>query len=363
MLYTIYFMNYGKVEHMKLRLFFITILVTILLTTNLLVLHALAAEAEPVRVAIIDTGISEIAINKENLLPGQNYILPVQATADTIGHGTAVASIIAGSERAGLEGLCLDVKLVPLVYYLKSENGSIVKGNADMLAQIIRDAVNVFKCKIINISSGVMTDTPALRDAVTWAEKNGVLIISSAGNDGNDTIYYPGAYSTVLCVGAANEEQNGPAGFSNRHEAVGILAPGKKLPAATMKGNQLQVSGTSYATAYVSGIAAKLMNKYPGLTAKQVRRILCTSATDSGTAGYDIESGWGILNIDKALVYARQNRLLRIFDPLKWYFESVSKGIEIEIPQYETCTVASIFKSISSILKMFSQIHKLRVLF
>ncbi len=353
---------------MKLRLFFVAILVTILLATNLLVamnmaLPAFAAEAEPVRVAIIDTGISETALNEENLFPGQNYILPDRSTADTIGHGTAVASIIAGSEKAGIQGICLDVKLVPLVYYMKSEDGSIVKGDTDMLAQIIRDAVEVYNCKILNISSGVMTDTPALRDAVAWVEKKGVLIISSAGNDGNDTVYYPGAYSSVLCVGAANEENNGPAGFSNLHEAVDILAPGEKLLAATMKGNQHLVSGTSYATAYVSGIAAKLMTEYPDLTAKQVRKILCQSAADSSTAGYDIESGWGIVNMDKALVYARQNRLFPILDPLKWYFDSVIKDIEIEIPQYNNRTAVSIFKSISLLLKGFGQIHKLRVLF
>jgi len=157
------FYQLRKAEHMKLRLFYVTILITLLFTAMYMAFPSFAAEAEQLRVAIIDTGISETAINKENLIPGQNYILPDHDTSDTIGHGTAVASIIAGSKKAGIQGICPEIKLVPLVYYMKSEDGGIVKGDTDMLAQIIRDAVEFYKCRIINISSGVMTDTPALR--------------------------------------------------------------------------------------------------------------------------------------------------------------------------------------------------------
>ena len=219
----------GKGEPMKLRILFAT-----LLTIMLLTVPTLAAEPEPVRVAIIDTGISETAIPKTNLSPGQNYILPNQTTSDTIGHGTAIASIIVGSEAAGVQGLCPDAILVPLVYYGKSEAGSTIKGDGAMLARIIRDAVEVYDCKILNISSGVLTDTPALRDAVAWAEKQGVLVISSVGNDGNDNLYYPGAYSRALCVGAVNGANSAPADFSNYNEAADLLAPGEKLPTATM---------------------------------------------------------------------------------------------------------------------------------
>ena len=309
---------------MRLRKFFAAVLTAMFLTVP-----ALAAESETVRVAVIDTGISEAAISMTNLSPGQNYILPNQTTADTIGHGTAIASIIAGSEAAGVKGLCPEAILVPLVYYGKNQNGDTVKGDCAMLAKIIRDAVEVYKCKIINISSGMLTDTPAMRDAVAWADKQGALVISSAGNDGSDTVYYPGAYGSTLCVGAVNEANSAPADFSNRHGAVDLLAPGEKLPTATMKGNRLQASGTSYSTAYISGVAAKLMSDYPQLTTAQVRQILYASATDYGTVGYDRASGWGILNLEKALVYAKQGCLFRDVDPSKWYFDGVNKAVNL----------------------------------
>ncbi|WP_031342181.1 S8 family peptidase [Ruminiclostridium papyrosolvens] len=313
---------------MRLRIFF-----AVVLTAMFLTVPALAAESEPVRVAVIDTGISETAIPKTNLSPGQNYILPNKTTADTVGHGTAIASIIVGSEAAGIKGICPEAILVPLVYYGKNQDGGTIKGDGAMMAKIIRDAVEVYDCKILNISSGVLTDTPALRDAVAWAEKQGALVISSVGNDGNDAVYYPGAYSSTLCVGAVNEANSAPADFSNSNEAVDLLAPGEKLPTATMKGNRLLATGTSFSTAYISGVVAKLMTEYPDLTTAQVRQILYASATDFGTTGYDRASGWGILNLEQALVYVRQGCLFRDVEPSKWYFDGVNKAVKLGLLQ------------------------------
>lgn len=309
---------------MKLRILFAFVLTVMLLT-----LPASAAESEPVRVAVIDTGISEKAISETNVSSGYNYILPNQSTADTVGHGTAIASIIVGSKQAGVAGICPEAVLVPLVYYGKNDKGDTLKGDTAMLAKIIRDAVEVYDCSIINISSGVLTDTPALKDAVTWAQEQGVLVISSAGNDGNDTIYYPGAYSSVLCVGAANELNSAPADFSNRHKALDLIAPGEKLPTATIKGNRLLASGSSFSAAYLSGVAAKLMTEYPQLTSAEIWQILCASATDYGASGYDQASGWGILDLEQALVYAQQGRKFLDVDSSKWYFNSVNKATQL----------------------------------
>jgi len=113
---------------------------------------------------------------------------------------------------------------VPLVYYSKEDKA--LKGGLPMITQIIRDAVDVYGCRIINISSGARVDTPTLRDAAAWAEQHGVLVVSSAGNDGNDTVYYPGAFPSVLCVGTVNESKDGPALFSNRNKNVDLLVPG-----------------------------------------------------------------------------------------------------------------------------------------
>lgn len=254
---------------------------------------AYGLDEETLRIAIIDTGISSVAISSENLLQGKNYILPNKSTEDELGHGTAVAGII--------EGLCPTAKLVPLVYYSKATDDLAYKGDLPMLAQIIRDAVDIYGCRIINISSGAKIDTPTLRDAVAYAEQKGVLIISSAGNDGDNTVYYPAAYSSVLCVGTVNGNNDGPVSFSNRYEGVDLLAPGIRLETVNPKGENVKVNGTSFSTAWVTGAAATLLSKNPSLTPYQIRQILCTTAIDICTEGYDIDSGWGIVDIKKAM--------------------------------------------------------------
>lgn len=284
-----------KGEYVKLRLFFTT-----LITAMFLTLPALASESEPVRIAVIDTGISSAAIDEKNLDEGRNYILSGASTEDTVGHGTAVAAIIVGSKEAGVNGLCPEAVLVPLVYYSKNGNDAAIKGDLPMLAQIIREAVDVYNCRIINISSGARVDTPALRDAVAWAEQRGVLVVSCAGNDGDGTTYYPGAFPTVLCAGTVNTVGDGYANFSNHHSGVDLLAPGIKLKTANLKGEAVTVSGTSYSTAWITGVAASLFTADPTLTPYQLRQLLYNTAQDICSEGYDEESGWGIVDIAAA---------------------------------------------------------------
>jgi len=254
-----------------------------------------------VRVAVIDTGISSRAIAAENLAKGRNYVTAGGSTEDTHGHGTAVAAIIAGSASAGVEGLCPEAVLIPLVYCVKTGNGSILKGDVDMLAQIIYDAVDVYGCRIINISSGTKSDLAVLREAVAYAERRGVLIVSSAGNDGSKTPYYPGAYPTVLCAGSVSETGDGPASFSNRHSGVDVVAPGVRVPTVDLLGEAAVGTGTSFAAAWVTGMAARLLMADPSLTPYELREIIKGTARDIGAPGWDEQTGWGLADLPAAL--------------------------------------------------------------
>lgn len=170
-----------------------------------------------------------------------------------------------------------------------------------MLAQIIRDAVNVYGCRVINISSGARVDTTTLRDAVAWAERRGVLVVSCAGNDGDGTAYFPSAFPTVLCAGAVNKTEDGPALFSNRHDGVDLLAPGVGLATASSKGEAATVNGTSFSTAWVTGAAAALLTVDPTLTSHQLRQFLCNATRDICSEGCDTASGWGIADLRAAM--------------------------------------------------------------
>ena len=275
--------------------------IPILLTLLLLLPSARAAEGAGPRVAVLDTGISTRAISQENLLPGRNYVLPDGGTEDLRGHGTAVAGIIAGSPRAKKEGLCPGALLVPLVWSTLDGEGEPLQGGADMAARAIRDAIDVYQCRIVNLSLGTCADDPALREAVEYAEEKGVLLVAAAGNGGEDARpCYPGAYDTVLCVGCVDGE-GAVSDFSQRGDWVDLTAPGEDLRVVSRRGRTVRVWGTSYAAGCVTGAAARLLARDPSLTAAQLRELLTASARDAGAPGFDPDYGWGILDPDAAL--------------------------------------------------------------
>lgn len=260
-------------------------------------------ETVTVRIAILDSGISTMAVNSESLEEGLNGIRPFSDTEDTTGHGTAVASIIVGSESAGIEGICPQAVLIPLVYCEKDYLGRTVNADAETVGELIRDAVDTFQCDIINISAASAKDDSSLRSAVEYAVEQGVIVVTCAGNTNlttPDNVYYPGAYDGVICVGAVNP-QGEVSDFSQRGEYLDFVAPGEELPAATMEGELTTVAGTSFSAAYVTGVIADLLSDEPDLSRQQeelpqkLMELLKQRARDIGRPGWDPDSGWGVL--------------------------------------------------------------------
>lgn len=252
---------------------------------------ATAAEApQPIRVALIDTGISPLAIDPEHIGEGKNYALPDRDTADVLGHGTALAGLILDTAP--------DAILIPLVYSTRTTGGKSVQCNVKTIAQIIRDAVDVYDCRVINISAGITQDVPALRDAINYAEEQGVVVVAAVGNTHRTTpklSYYPACYDTVIGVGALRRDGK-VASFSQRH-GVSLVAPGDAVKVRDLQGRTTTASGTSYAAAQVTGAVATLLAKSPDLTPAQVREHLFKNAVDLGQAGFDADSGYGALRM------------------------------------------------------------------
>ena len=262
------------------------------------------AEARPVRIAVIDSGFSDEVFESEQIMAGVNYLNPTAGTNDRIGHGTAIAGMILGVEELFIEGIAPKARLVPLVIATKTEDGQRRAGDSDLLAQAIRDAIDLYECQIVNISAGTLSTGESLQRAVEYAEEKGVVLISSVGNDNRyfpKNIYYPAAYETVLGVSALTRDGQ-VTGYSQRNDSVSICAPGDRLKVASMTSGKASFGfGTSYATAYVSGTAALLIAKDPELTPKEIRKLICQSADDLDQEGYDTTSGWGALNVNAAI--------------------------------------------------------------
>jgi len=258
-----------------------------------------------VRIALIDTGVSCKYLDDSRIVAGKNYVFPDMGVNDLIGHGTAVAGIILGSEKLGIEGVAAGVDIVPLVFYSRYISGFPVNGGIEAICKAIYDAIDLYNCRIINISSGITVDDDKLREAIAYAEEKNVLVVSAVGNANRsspDSIYYPAAYETVIGVGAANGK-NEVAFFSQRNASVKLLAPGMDIPTVPINNSSklVKVDGSSYAAAFVTGAAALLLEENPELTAAQLREILYRSAKDLGPEGYDTDNGWGLLDITKAL--------------------------------------------------------------
>lgn len=251
-----------------------------------------APEKEGVVVALLDTGISTAAIDPERILPGYNYVLSSGDTEDRINHGTATGSVIVGCESAEVVGLAPEAFLVPLVVTDKVD-GKAKGVTPEILAQAIVDAVDVYGADVINVSLGIKKDTEELRRAVEYAESKGVPVISAVGNDGvGGDPYYPAAYETVLGVGS-HDKNNEISDFTQQNGTADLLAPGENIWLASRNGKTYGAKGSSYATAYVSATAARLLEAQPGLTAEEVRQALISSASTV--------DGWRILVPDAAL--------------------------------------------------------------
>ena len=221
-----------------------------------------------VRVVVIDTGISTNAISKEHIGEGKNYVDTNLSTEDTYGHGTAVASIILKEAK--------NTQIVPLVSNV-FENGKIKQVDNDTLAQMIRDAVDIYHCRIINLSAGLVLDKESVRQAVEYAEKKNVLIIASAGNDyaENGAVrYYPAAYESVLAVGALNKDGTEIAAFSQRGEWVDVYTVGEQVEIKTLIGNTSEGDGTSYSAAKVTGQAALKIENDAKITVDELKKLL-----------------------------------------------------------------------------------------
>lgn len=221
-----------------------------------------------IRVAVIDTGISTKAIPEENISEGMNYVDTELSTEDTYGHGTAVASIILSEAP--------NAQLVPLVSNVY-EDGKIKQVENDTLAEMIKDAIDIYDCQIINLSAGLILDKDSVRNAVGYAEEQGVLVVASAGNDYEENgavKYYPAAYENVLAVGSLVENGDEIASFSQRGDWVDTYIVGEELPIKTLSGNETTGDGTSYSAVKVTGMAAKELEADPTISVNELREKL-----------------------------------------------------------------------------------------
>lgn len=260
-----------------------------------------------IRIAIIDTGIDYThpdLVGRVDNKEGYDFVNNDADAMDDNGHGTHVAGIIGATSNngVGIAGTvgALDVALIPIKVL-----GADGTGSLDNIVDGIYYAIDK-KVDIINMSVGTSGTSEALSKALQAAHDAGIIVVVAAGNestncDGSGIVSSDATYTVVALT-----PLNKPALFSNFGEEVNIGAPGKKILSTVPGGVYEAWDGTSMATPIVSGIAAMILSVNPSLTPDLVYEILNSSSIDLLEEGFDVKTGYGLVNAVMALELAAQ---------------------------------------------------------
>jgi subtilisin family serine protease len=340
-----------------------------------------------VLIAVIDTGIvmegegADARVSHEDLdanrfVPGQNMIELVAASDagedvtgkyyvpdDDVGHGTLVAGIIAANGRntVGMDGMNWDSPVVPyramagwtvtdteatIVYVTKS---------IEYALELVTDGIAKL---VINISIAI-TETLEADEHLeaTFSALKGnddVIVCCGVGNDGEEKAWYPAAFSededlsnNVVAVGATQEGGTEELVWdkSNRGTHVSVVAPGTAIW-STQRRREYDglyycyeyYDGTSYATAFVSGLVSLMWSRCPLLTAGEVVECLkntCDSVRDADGNIEATASGSGRINARRAVPNIEVLTSSLAFvgaEPGEWIDQSVELKVSSCIP-------------------------------
>ena len=236
-------------------------------------------------IAIVDTGID--ATHQDlvgQVAPGAGCLtgvcLPGGLTIDDNGHGTLNAGAAAASANngVGIAGLAHGARLIPV----KALNATGTGTYAGIAAGIIWAADS--GAKVVNLSLGGTAFSQTLCDAVEYALDKGAFVDAASGNLGISDPVYPASCPGVVGVGATDPSDAVPAWSDTGSGNVFVTAPGV-LVHGTYPGDKYALgTGTSVATALVSGLASLLLAQNPSRTPADIRRILAESSDKVGAA-------------------------------------------------------------------------------
>lgn len=277
---------------------------------NLSMLRAPAAWATSrgagVTVAVIDTGVDATHPDLVGrVLPEIDLVPDAEPGPDLLGHGTRVATLIAGGlNGVGMAGVAPQAKILPVAAL-----DPIGYGDTSTVARAIIAAADA-GARVINMSLGGPDRDAVLDRACAYAHSKGATLVAAVGNsyeDGNE-IQYPAASPYVL--GVASVDSTGtPSVFSNTGSYVDLAAPGQSILAGMPGGGFNIETGTSFAAPHVAGTLALMASANRSLTATELTALVALTADDdiSGN-GRDDELGFGVVRADRAVAAAKAAR-------------------------------------------------------
>ncbi len=206
-------------------------------------------------IAILDTGIDRYHEELDGKIMEEVNFTDSPTVNDLHGHGTHIAGIIVASlnNNKGIAGFAPECRLMNVK--VADDTGKCRA--KDITEGIIWAADN--GADIINISLELVEPSAELEAAIDYAWNKGVIIIAAAGNDGSNLPVYPAFYETSIAVSALRQDDS-LAPISNYGDWVDVAAPGFDIYSTLPGDNYGYKSGTSFAAAYTSGLAALLFD-------------------------------------------------------------------------------------------------------
>lgn len=254
--------------------------------------HGLA-KGDQVLVAVIDSGVDTAHPEFGGLIADTYDVLDPAEPPHA--HGTAIAGAIAAHSR--LMGVAPAAKILAIRAFGESKGGA--EGTTFNILKSVDWAVSK-GAQVINMSFAGPQD-PALSRSLAAARQKGIILIAAAGNAGpKSPPLYPAADANVIAVTATDSDDN-LFNASNRGQHIAIAAPGVDILLPSPGASYQVSSGTSFAAAHVSGIAALILERKRDLKPDAVRKILVSTAKDLGPKGRDIYFGAGLADAYQAL--------------------------------------------------------------
>lgn len=266
-------------------------------------------------VAIIDTGIdANFPLFKDSLVKpkgahSKSYgvdfstILTNYSPKDNHGHGTHIAGII--------KTLAPKAKFLILKYYDPKASGLV---NLNSTVRALRYAVEQ-DVDIINYSGGGPEASPEEKELLKKAQDKGILVVAAAGNEKSDIDdtkkkhqqYFPANYklNNIIAVNSHTLDKKLVASSNWGKDSVDIAAPGYQIQSAFYNNQVALMTGTSQATAFVSGVAALIKSENPDFSYAQIKEaIMKGSIAHKNFLGKNLAGG--LLDADKALTTAKE---------------------------------------------------------
>lgn len=265
-------------------------------------------------VAVVDTGIDPIhPFLEKNIFVEQgrvdenNFGVDFSkdkkgkgAPLDQHGHGTHVSGII--------KSIYPDVKILALKYYNPTASGI---DNLNSTVEALRYAVDN-NVDVINYSGGGPEAAVEELRILKEAERKGILVVAAAGNeesniDDKKKAYFPASYGlkNIITVTAHDEDLKILSSSNYGRASVDIFAPGYRIKSSLQNGRAGFLTGTSQATAFVTGVAALIKSQFPGLSTEKIKEIIKSSAKKEVTMEGKCATG-GRLDAASALTLAAQ---------------------------------------------------------